>query len=171
MFAKNIEERSVKKRKEKDSVIDLDAFHHERMKLHALIDSDPAKAIESARALPSAVPVKGVLYTSLKAAVLIDAGACARDKSAIEEGVDLLRKLLHKSPAEAGLHYNLGNGLMALADQEPYGLLNSSGMVCDALQSSSTLSPRWKLYASRKRKNCFRSIRHRRARPKELPGC
>lgn len=110
----------MKKRKLKNSIIDLDAFQRERAKLQALIDSDPALAIQDARALPSDIPVKGVLYTDLKAGVLIDAGACAKDKRAIEEGVALLRQLLKKSPKEAGHHYNLGNGLMALADQEPF---------------------------------------------------
>lgn len=87
------------------------------MRLQSLMDDDPAKAIEEARSLPSDAPVKGLLYTSLKAAVLIDAGSSGKDKQAIEEGVALLRSLLSESPKDASLHYNLGNGLAALAEQ------------------------------------------------------
>lgn len=101
------------------AIIDLDAFKHEQLRLYSLMDIDPVRAIEEARSLPSDSPVKGVLYTSLKAAVLIDAGSSAKDKQAIEEGIALFRRLLSKSPKDASLHYNLGNGLAALADQYP----------------------------------------------------
>lgn len=101
-------------------IIDLDAFNREQRRLHSLIDDDPAKAIEEARLLPSDTPVKGILYTSLKAAVLIDAGSSARNKQAIEEGIELFRRLVAQSPDQASFHYNLANGLMALTDQQPY---------------------------------------------------
>jgi tetratricopeptide (TPR) repeat protein len=110
----------LKKRKKKDPVIDLDAFRQEAMRLHALIDTDPAKAIEEARAIPYDVPIKGVLYTGMKAGTLVDGGACIKDKSAIEEGVALFRKLLKNNPDKPEIHYNLGNGLIALADQQPF---------------------------------------------------
>ena len=100
-------------------IIDLDAFKHEQLSLYSLMDDNPAKAIEEARSLNSDTPVKGVLYTGLKAGVLIDAGSSAKDKKAIEEGVALFRRLLSESPEDARLHYNLGNGLAALADQYP----------------------------------------------------
>jgi hypothetical protein len=58
------------------AIIDLDAFNHERMRLQSLMDDDPMKAIQEARSLPSDMPVKGLLYASLKAGVLIDAGFC-----------------------------------------------------------------------------------------------
>ena len=106
--------------RKKGSFIDLDAFHQEAARLHTLIDVDPAGAIEEARSIPSDVPVKGLLYTGLKAGILIDAGACIKDKSAIEEGVALFRKLLNDSSNKAAFHYNLGNGLSALADQESF---------------------------------------------------
>jgi hypothetical protein len=35
-----------------------------------------------------------VLFTDLKAAILVDAGSCARDKKAIEDGIALFRGLL-----------------------------------------------------------------------------
>ena len=101
-------------------IIDLDAFKHEQVRLHSLMDDNPIRAIEEARVLPSDTPVKGVLYTSLKAAVLIDAGSSAKDKQAIEEGIALFRRLLSESPEGANFHYNLANGLMALADLQPY---------------------------------------------------
>jgi len=101
------------------AIIDLDAFYHARMRLQALMDDDPLKAIEEARSLPSDTPVKGLLYTSLKASVLIDAGLSVRNKQAIEEGIDLFRRLVAESPDKASFHYNLANGLMALADQQP----------------------------------------------------
>lgn len=98
--------------------IDLDGFNLEASKLQALVDSNSAKAIQEARALPSNKPVGGIYFTGLKASILVDAGSHAKDKQAIGEGVGLFRKLLAKSPKEAGYHYNLGNGLMALADLE-----------------------------------------------------
>ena len=102
------------------AIIDLDAFNQTRMRLQSLMDENPAKAIEEARLLPSDTPVGGILYTSLKASVLIDAGSSARNKQAIEEGIDIFRRLVAESPKQASFHYNLANGLMALADQQPY---------------------------------------------------
>ena len=52
----------------------LEAFERESFRLRSLIDSDPQAAIREARALPSDTPIKGVLYTVLKAGVLVDAG-------------------------------------------------------------------------------------------------
>jgi tetratricopeptide (TPR) repeat protein len=101
------------------AIIDLDAFNQERMRLQSLMDNNPAKAIEEARSIPSDTPVRGVLYTSLKAGVLIDAGSSVKDKQAIREGIDLFRKLLAMHPKQSSFHYNLGNGLAALADQNP----------------------------------------------------
>jgi tetratricopeptide (TPR) repeat protein len=102
------------------AIIDLDAFNQKRMQLQSLMDDNPMRAIEEARSLPSDTPVKGLLYTSLKASVLIDAGLSARNKESIEEGIDLFRRLLSESPKEASFHYNLANGLMALADQQSH---------------------------------------------------
>jgi len=97
---------------------EFDAFNTARAKLQALVDDDPVRAIEEARALTSDMPVGGIYYTSLKASILVDAGSHAQNSQAIEEGVALLKKLLMKSPNEASHHYNLGNGLVALADQK-----------------------------------------------------
>jgi tetratricopeptide (TPR) repeat protein len=103
------------------TVIDLDAFNKACTKLQTLVDDNPTQAITEARKLPSEKPLGKIHYTSLKACILIDAGSNAKNKHAIEEGVALFQKLLLKSPKEASYHYNLGNGLMALADLEPTG--------------------------------------------------
>jgi len=91
-----------------------------RARLESLIDKDPAKAVEGARAISSAAVMDGVLLAGLKAGVLVDAGLCVGDKGAVAEGVDLLKGLLKEHPERADLHFNIGNGLAALADQEPY---------------------------------------------------
>ena len=96
------------------------AFNQEAARLHALMDQDPAQAVTEARALSSDAPVGAVLFTGLKAGVLVDAGSAANDKQAIEDGIALFRGLLAKHPEEGGAHYNLGNGLAALADHEKY---------------------------------------------------
>lgn len=102
-------------------VIDLDAFNKACTKLQTLVDDNPTQAITEARKLPSEKPLGEIHFTSLKACILIDAGSHAKNKRAIEEGVAFFEKLLLKSPKEASYHYNLGNGLMALADLEPTG--------------------------------------------------
>jgi tetratricopeptide (TPR) repeat protein len=104
----------------KGNQMGLDAFNQEAARLHALMDRDPGQAIHEARALSSDTSVDDANFTALKAGVLIDAGACASDRQAIEEGVALFRGLSAIRPEEGALHYNLGNGLAALADQEKY---------------------------------------------------
>jgi tetratricopeptide (TPR) repeat protein len=84
------------------------------------VGEDPARAIEEARALSSDMPTRGAMLAALKAAILIDAGSASKDKQAIEDGIALCRQLATASPKQACLHYNLGNGLVALADLEPY---------------------------------------------------
>ena len=42
------------------------------------MDDNPVKAIEEARSLPSDTPIKGVLYTSLKAGVWLMRGRLSR---------------------------------------------------------------------------------------------
>lgn len=42
------------------------------------------------------------------------------DAKAIEEGLALFESLLRINPEDAVSHYNLGNGLIAFADQQPY---------------------------------------------------
>lgn len=87
-----------------------------RAKLTSLLDENPAKAICQARELHLKSP-EGI---ALKAAILVDAGSLAGDKPAVEEGVELFKGLLNKYPGQAEGHYNLGNGLVALASLTPF---------------------------------------------------
>ena len=95
-------------------------LNEERARLQSLLDEDPAQAIREARALPLDKPVRGVLFTSLKASILVDGGSYAKDEQAIQDGIVLFRELLKKAPKRADFQYNLANGLVALADQVPY---------------------------------------------------
>ena len=97
----------------------LEAFAKLQSYFHSLIDHDPARAISEVRALPD-TPVDGVLFTILKGSILIDAGSCAGDTQAIGDGINIFRQMLKTDPGNALLHYNLGNGFVALADQLPY---------------------------------------------------
>lgn len=97
----------------------LQVFAKLQAHFHALVDVDPVRAVNEARALPD-TPVDGVFFTVLKGGILIDAGSCARDLQAIRDGIEIFRGLLKAAPDSAVLHYNLGNGLVALADQIPY---------------------------------------------------
>ncbi|HEY1800978.1 MAG TPA: LA2681 family HEPN domain-containing protein [Terriglobales bacterium] len=99
----------------------LKLFEEVTARLHGLVDEDPIRAIQEASALSSDKPVGGIFLTSLKASILVDAGSCAKDKQAIEDGIRLFKELLAKNPKQADFQYNIGNGFIALADQENYG--------------------------------------------------
>ena len=103
-----------------DHSAELEEFKRLQARLKPLIDEDPTKAVDEARALPSETMGKPSVVAGLKAAILIDAGSCIADRVAIADGVALFRELLSLQPDSANFHYNLGNGLVALADQEPY---------------------------------------------------
>lgn len=91
-----------------------------RKKLTPLLDRDPAKAIAEAEKLPAENVKLGILLSGLKSGILIDAGSRVRNKEAISEGVSILKVLVQEYPQRADLQYNLANGLIALADQEPF---------------------------------------------------
>jgi tetratricopeptide (TPR) repeat protein len=95
-------------------------FEKLRQRLQSLIDTDPARAVLEARSIPLGAKIEGVLLSGLKAGVLIDAASCINNKEAIIEGLEIFRGMLQKYPDRADLHYNVGNGLIALSDQEPY---------------------------------------------------
>jgi len=97
-----------------------EGFEPLRARLESLIDSNPTQAVEEARSLPPNAVVDGVPLAGLKAAILVDAGSCAGDTDSVAEGVELFRDLLKADPGNPHLHYNIANGLVALADQEPY---------------------------------------------------
>jgi tetratricopeptide (TPR) repeat protein len=98
----------------------LNEFNQIAAKLKQLMNENPSKAIDEARALPSQTQVGRVLLDSLKAAILVDAGSDAKDKHAVTEGLDIFREMLKRRSDDAPLHYNLGNGLVALAELELY---------------------------------------------------
>jgi tetratricopeptide (TPR) repeat protein len=97
----------------------LENFARLETYFHSLIDQDPVRATSEVRALPD-MPVDGVNLTILKASVLIDGGCCADDPQSISDGIEMLRKMLAADPDNAVLHYNLGNGLVGLADHVRY---------------------------------------------------
>ena len=98
----------------------LEEFERFRKRLQSLIDTDPARAVVEARSIPSEAKIEGVLLSGLKAGILVDAGSCINNKEVINEGLELFKGMLQKHPGRPELHYNIGNGLIALADQEPY---------------------------------------------------
>jgi len=103
-----------------DYSTELQEFERQRIRLGSLLDEDPAKAVEEARRLPVRSSAGQILYTSLKASTLIDAGSATGNRKAIEEGIALFESFRETDPEDAGSHYNLGNGLVALADLQPY---------------------------------------------------
>lgn len=87
--------------------------------LRALMDRDPAEAVKQAREIEhgSETPTR-INLMSLRAAVLVDAGALANQRDAIEEGIALFRELDRHFPT-AGITYNLANGLVASVGYPP----------------------------------------------------
>ena len=95
-------------------------FKRLQQSLQSLIDKDPAEAVEEARSIPSDAKIEGISLSGLKAGILIDAGSRTNNREAITEGIELFREMLQKYPDRPEFHYNLANGLVSLADQEPY---------------------------------------------------
>lgn len=91
-----------------------------RDELIAMIDTEPTKAIEKAHMIDHGALSENVYTESLKAGVLIEAGSRVGKKETVKEGVERFRKLIEKNPRKSELHYNLANGLRALADLVPY---------------------------------------------------
>ena len=85
---------------------------------HVLLDTDPVQAIREARDLPSYID--NICLDSLRASTLIDAGASVSDKTAIVDGLAFYKLYAEQCPENAIIFYNIGNGLIALADQEEY---------------------------------------------------
>lgn len=78
-----------------------------------LIDTDPAEAIRRVKALRAQVDGQESAINDFRAAVLIDAGGELQDVEAIGEGVEILRDLIARDPAEYR-HYHLANGYASL---------------------------------------------------------
>lgn len=96
-----------------------DRFYELAAHLRAVTDRNPAEAVKQARAIKHGLETSTrVNLMSLRAAVLVDAGALAHQRDAIEEGIALFRELDRYSPA-AAITYNLANGLVASVGYPP----------------------------------------------------
>jgi len=84
-------------------------------KLNILLDSDPEKAIMEASAIDG-----DMNFQLLKAAILVDAGAIVKDKTAVTLGVEIYQDAVNKYPNNSELIYNLANGFHALAISTEY---------------------------------------------------
>ena len=89
-------------------------------RLKALVDTDPAAAIQAARTLV----VDGILnqdsVDAIRAGILVDAGAATRDPLALGEGIAVLERLLAAAPQRGDIQYCLANGLSSQADLTPH---------------------------------------------------
>jgi hypothetical protein len=82
-----------------------------------LVENEPVKAIEEARALRADEILGAPGIDGYRAGILIDAGFLAKDRRAIEEGNLILRRLLGDRDRTAGRVdwlYNLANGIRYL---------------------------------------------------------
>jgi tetratricopeptide (TPR) repeat protein len=96
-------------------------FYELAAHLRAVLDRDPAEAVRQAREIECGLETHmRINLMGLRAATLVDAGALAKRRDAIEEGIALFRELDRHSPT-AGITYNLANGLVASVDYPPIG--------------------------------------------------
>ena len=86
------------------------------MRLKGLTDQDPCAAINEARELRADDVLNQPAINMIAAGTLIDAGAIARDRDAVNEGVRLLEELVLLMPDRGDLKYCLANGLSSQAD-------------------------------------------------------
>lgn len=87
--------------------------------LSALLDSNPAEAVRSAREI-RLDSVDRLNAMSIRAAILVDGGASCGDSDAIKEGERLFRELYTAIP-EPSVAYNLANAIVSLLGQPPAG--------------------------------------------------
>ena len=85
--------------------------------LNTLLNSNPAEAVKQARKIDLDTPDRFNLM-SLRAAILVNGGELAHQLDAIEEGLALFREL-HGLFPNAGITYNLANGLVAAIGNPP----------------------------------------------------
>lgn len=85
--------------------------------LGALLDSNPAEAVNQSRKIELDTPDRFNLM-NLRAAILVDGGALIQNQDAIEEGLALFREL-HGLFPNADITYNLANGLVAAIGNPP----------------------------------------------------
>jgi hypothetical protein len=87
---------------------------HDEMRM--LTDSDPARAIQSARLLLKSA--SNDFDRTTAAGVLVDAGLRCKDKKATVKGVVEIRRLAERYPNDGGLRYMLGTALSTLAQHD-----------------------------------------------------
>lgn len=85
--------------------------------LSSLLESNPLEAIRKAREIETRAAA-GSNFKSLRAAILVDGGVLANDRSAVEEGVEILRDL-HATHPLSEIKYNLANGILGLVGNPP----------------------------------------------------
>jgi tetratricopeptide (TPR) repeat protein len=85
--------------------------------LNALLDGNPAEAIQQARQINLDSSERFSLM-NLCAAILVDGGVVTHQRDAIEEGLSLFREL-HSVCPNADITYNLANALVAVAGHPP----------------------------------------------------
>lgn len=115
-----------KPRRNSDAVdrVDVDAvkrrFREVDDALKKMTDDDPRAAIRAARALtPDDLLIQDNV-DALAAGTLIDAGAVAKDKDAVDQGVEIFERLAVKHPSHGG-DYSLANGLVEQAELAAVG--------------------------------------------------
>jgi len=100
------------------------------------MDRDPRAAIEAARGLTPDEVLNQDLVDALASGTLVDAGAVAHDRAAVDEGVAILERLHADSPQRGDVAYCLANGLAAQADlgvtAYPKWYLETSDIRCRA---------------------------------------
>lgn len=87
-------------------------LHELFARLAALLDVDPAEAVRQARQIDLASPDR-LNAMMVRAAILVDGGAAARQQDATEEGLALFRELYALHPT-AAVAYNLANAIVAV---------------------------------------------------------
>ncbi len=91
-------------------------FHEVHNSLKVLKDNDPHSAIKAARALVPDDLLSQDNVDGLVAGTLVDAGAEAKDKGAIDQGVEIFERLYAQRSDRADIEYSLANGLIEQAE-------------------------------------------------------
>lgn len=89
----------------------LAEYRRVQERLNELMDTNPEEAVVEARKVTD----DGGNWSLLRASVLCDAGASARDLQAVEEASKIFTRLIDRKPEDGGLKYNLANALGSIA--------------------------------------------------------
>lgn len=88
--------------------------------LNALLETDPAAAIQKARDLAAFDRDDGVTPDSIRAALFVDAAIVLRDIELVREARRILESILASSPNRIDIQYNLANALGTECQLTPY---------------------------------------------------